>query len=162
MAVKEMLQVRVRVRDMKNLPLFFEPAAQIVGRVERAVIGDDLRLAYVVVETNEHEAGMVKAEDLILTPESVIIHDLNSIKSYQHGEELSIYQKKLGDSIYDAEGKEIGVVSDFLLSDNQQVREIEVSAGILSDILQGRSQIPVEQVNWKSYSSGLIEEQGGN
>ena len=147
---------------MQNLPLFFAPAARVVGRVERAVIGDDLRLAYVVVETDEHRPGLVMAQDLTLTPESVIIHDLNSIKSYQHGEELSIYQRKLGDSIFDAEGKELGVVSDFLLSDDQQVREIEVSAGILSDILQGRRQIPVDQVNWKSINGGLIEEQGGN
>ena len=147
---------------MQNLPLFFAPAARVVGRVERAVIGDDLRLAYVVVETDEHGPGLVMAQDLTITLESVIIHDLNSIKSYQHGEELSIYQRKLGDSIFDAEGKELGVVSDFLLSDDQQVREIEVSAGILSDILQGRRQIPVDQVNWKSINGGLIEEQGGN
>lgn len=152
----------VRVRDMKNLPLFLEPSAQVVGRVERAVIGDDLRLAYVIVETEERGTGMVNAKDLIVTPESVVIQDLNSIKSYQHGEELSIYQKKLGDRIYDGEGKEIGAVSDFFLSNDQRVREIEVSAGVLSDILQGRSQIPIEQVHWKSLTSGLIENQGSD
>lgn len=156
MPAKEM--GKVRVRNIKNLPLFFAPTASIVGRVERAVIGDDLRLAYVIVETDEWETGMVNAQDLQLTPESVIIHDLNSIKSYQHGEELSIYQRKMGDRIYDAEGREIGAVSDFFLSNDKRVREIEVSTGILSDVLQGRSQIPIEQVHWKSISSGLIEQ----
>jgi uncharacterized protein YrrD len=133
-----------------------------VGRVERAVIGDDLRLAYVIVETDEMETGMINAQDLELTAESVIIRDLNSIKSYQHGEELSIYERKLGDRIYDGEGREIGAVSDFFLSNDQRVREIEVSTGVLSDILQGRSQIPVEQIHWKSISSGLIEQQGSD
>ena len=152
----------MRVRNIKNLPLFYAPSSSIVGRVERAVIADDLRLAYVIVETDECDTGMVYAQDLEVTPESVIIHDLNSIKSYQHGEELSIYQRKLGDRIYDAEGREIGAVSDFLLSSDQKVREIEVSTGVLSDILQGRCQIPIEQVHWKSISSGLIEQQGSD
>jgi uncharacterized protein YrrD len=152
----------MRVRDIKNLPLFLEPAAQIVGRVERAVIGDNLRLAYVIVETEERGTGMVNAQDLVITPESVIIQDLNSIKSYQHGEELSIYQKKLGDRIYDEEGKEVGTVSDFFLSNDKRVREIEVSSGVLSDILQGRAQIPIEQVHWRSINSGLIEKQGSD
>ena len=105
----------MRVRNIKNLPLFFSPTASIVGRVERAVIGDDLRLAYVIVETDEMETGMINAQDLELTAESVIIRDLNSIKSYQHGKELSIYERKLGDRIYDGEGREIGAVSDFFI-----------------------------------------------
>lgn len=152
----------MRVRDMKNLPLFFEPTASIIGWVERGVIGDDLRLAYVIVRTKEGHSRMIFARDMVLTPESVVINDLNCIKSYQHGEELSVYQKKLGDRIYDAQGKELGVVSDFLLSTDQKVRGIEVSSGVLSDLLQGRSQVSIEKVNWKSISSGLIEEQGSD
>jgi uncharacterized protein YrrD len=152
----------VRVRDIKNLPLFFEPSAHIIGRVVRAVIGDDLRLAYVIVETEHLDRGMVNAEDLVVTPEAVIIQDLDSIKSYQHGEELSVYEKKIGDRIYDGQGKEIGTVSDFILSDDQKVSDIEVSTGVLSDILQGRSQIPIDQVHWKSFTSGLIEKQGSD
>lgn len=147
----------MRVRDMKNLPLFYQPTARVVGRVERGVIGDDLRLAYVIVRTTEGESRLIRSSDITLTPESVIIYDMNCMKSYLHGEELSVYQKKLGDRIYDSEGREMGVVSDFLLAGDQRVEGLEVSSGILSDLLRGRSEIPIDQVNWKSITSGLMD-----
>lgn len=152
----------VRIRDMKNLPLFYEPDAEVIGQVERGVIGDDLRLAYIVVKANQGEWLMINGKDLILTDESVIIHDKNSMKSYQHGEELSVYQKKLGDRIYDHDGREIGVVSDFIIHPDKKVHDIEVSSGVINDLLQGRTQVDIEQVNWKSITSGLIEGQGSD
>lgn len=139
------------------MPVFDRESARVIGRVEKAVVGDDFRLAYLVIERAEGDPGMVLRQDLDIGEESVTINSLNSIKSYVAGEELSIYQKKLGDAVFDWEGKELGIISDFVLSlDNMKVRGLEVSSGAIKDILQGREEVPLEEINWSSPESAVL------
>ncbi|MGR6835561.1 PRC-barrel domain-containing protein [Syntrophomonas erecta] len=150
---------KICVRDLRNLPVFYEKTAEIVGRVEKAVIGDDFKLAYLVVETSRNEPRMIMARDLQLNKNSVQISDLRSMKSYAHGEELSIYDHKIGDLIYSREGQELGIVSDFVVSNQKDVWGLEISSGVLQDLLEGRELIPLEQVSWKSLKSGVVDEE---
>ena len=102
-------------------------------------------------------------KDFLLRNEAVIIRDLESIKSYKHGEELSINKTKIGDVIFNSEGKELGVISDFVISlDNKQVYGVEVSAGGIKDLLEGRIEIPLYEVCWKSNLSAVITEERGD
>jgi uncharacterized protein YrrD len=94
----------------------------------------------------------------VLTPASVIVNNLDSIKSYAHGEELSIYDQKLGDKIFDSEGQELGILSDFIIAnDNKTVCGVEVSSGAIKDFLEGRMDFELDKVHWASIESAVVK-----
>jgi len=153
----------VKVRNLENLPVMLECSAEEMGRVSKAVIGDDFRLAYLVINSNQGEPGIIFRDDFILGKQAVMISHSDSIKSYAHGEESSIYEKKLGDTLFDAEGRELGVLSDFVINpDNKKVQGVELSAGALKDILEGRSEIPIKSVRWASVETAMINQEGSD
>jgi uncharacterized protein YrrD len=148
---------------MENMPLFDRERARVIGKVLRGVVGDDFVLFYLVVELNDGQTGMLERGDFELGRDAVIVDRPDMIKSYAHGEELSIYQLKVGDAVYDQDGRELGVLSDFIVSpDRKLVDAVEVSAGLIDDLIDGRRQIPLEQVTWKSITSMLVEDRGGD
>ncbi len=153
----------MKVRNIKNLPVLLEGSAELLGLVEKVVIGDDFRLAYLVINSHQSGPGIILRDDFMLGEDSVLIWDVRSIKSYAHGEESSIYEKKIGDTIFDWEGKEMGVLSDFIIScDDKNVSGVELSSGVIKDILDGRSEIPLQQIRWASIASVIIEQEGSD
>ncbi|HBQ25127.1 MAG TPA: hypothetical protein DD791_01915 [Syntrophomonas sp.] len=155
----------MKIRNLKNLPVFDRDSAQVIGRVEKAVVGDDFRLAYLVIEMTKGDGGpgMVVRQDIEIGEESVTINSPASIKSYAAGEELSVYQKKIGDTVFDREGKELGAISDFILSrDSMKVWGVEISSGAIKDILHGREGVPLEQINWRNRESAVLSDEGRN
>lgn len=154
---------KMRLRDLENKPLFDRRRARVIGRVLKGVVGDDFVLSYLVVELNDGKNGMIERSDFELGRDAVIIEHPDMIKSYAHGEELSIYQLKVGDAVFDQDGRELGILSDFVVSsDRKLVDAVEVSAGLIGDIVDGRRQIPLEQIAWKSITSLLVQDQGGD
>lgn len=152
----------MKLRNMKNLPVFSEGKAEIIGQVEKAVIGDDFSLSYIVVNTDNGPA-LIKADDLIIGEEAIIINSPDKIKSYAYGEELSVYDKKRSDTIFDEQGKEMGYVSDFILSrQNKKVWGIELCSGTIRDLLEGRQDIALDQVYFKSDFTGILKNGGSN
>ncbi len=152
----------MKLRNMKNLPVFSEGKAEIIGQVDKAVIDDDFSLAYIVINTDNGPA-LIKAGDLVIGEEAIIITNPDKIKSYAHGEELSIYDKKLSDTIFDEEGRELGYVSDFILSrPNKQVWGIELCSGSIRDLLEGRQEIALDKVYFKSDLTGMLRNGGSN
>lgn len=149
----------MKIKDICGLPVFYKKQAKTLGWVEKVVVGDDYEMAYIVMETEEKKEYMLRKGDFILTEDAVIVDDLDSIKSYVCGEELSIYERKMGDKVFNEEGKELGVVSDFIISpENGRVWGVEVSAGILPDILKGRFKMPIEGIRWSSKYSLIVKE----
>ena len=152
--------VSMRVRNLKNLPVFCNATAQVIGRVERGVIGDDFTLAYVIVELAEGEMKLISPRDIKLSDEALVIESVDGMKSYLYGEELSIYSKKIGDRIYDLQGQELGIVSDFVITGDLKAHAVEVSGGVLQDLLNGRNCIPVQEISWKSIYTGVADQEG--
>lgn len=153
----------MKLRELKNMPLFYPERAEIIGKVERGVLGDDFQLLYLVVEKSDGTQGMIERADFDLGQDAVIIYEPDRIKSYAHGEELSVYQKKVGDLVFSRDGQELGFLSDFVLArENGRIRAVEVSAGALTDLLEGRRELPLEQVCWSSRTSLLVDELGGD
>jgi len=151
----------VKVRNIQNLPLLLADTAEKVGRVEKAVIGDDYKVLYLVVISNADESCLIFHDDFTIGEDAVLIYDPASMKSYAHGEELSIYDKKLGDLVFDIKGKELGVVSDFIIKrDQKKVWGVEVSSGVIKDMLEGRSEIPLSQLNWASQVTAVVNQEG--
>ena len=69
--------------------------------------------------------------------------------------------KKIGD------GSMMGKARDrnserLYLSGKEKVSDIEVSTGVFQRYLAGAQPIPIDQVHWKSFTSGLIEKQGSD
>jgi uncharacterized protein YrrD len=153
----------LKVRNLENLPVMLQCSAEVLGRVQRAVIGDDFKLAYLVINSDQGEPGIIFCDDFILGRQAVMILHPDCIKSYAHGEESSIYEKKLGDILFDAEGRELGVLSDFVIDpDSKRVMGVELSAGALQDILEGRCEIPLELVRWASMETAMISQEGSD
>lgn len=94
----------MRLRNFKNLPIFKKGNAEIVGVVNKAAIGDDYKVAYLVVSLGDYSKQILDVANFTLADNAIIINDLSSIKSYMYGEELSIYDKKLGDLVFDTQG----------------------------------------------------------
>lgn len=147
----------MKLRDIKNLPVFYQHKAQVLGKVKKVVIGDDYKILYLVIDTGEEVQKMVFSSDFLLGEESVVLLDLAGMKSYAHGEELSIYQQKVGDSLFDNDGKELGVLSDFVINiEGKEVEAVEISAGAFKDLLEGRNEVPIAQVEWSSKYSAVL------
>ncbi|QGT98898.1 hypothetical protein SYNTR_0305 [Candidatus Syntrophocurvum alkaliphilum] len=152
----------MKLRNLKNLPVFYRDTAQVIGRVERAIIGDSFEIAYLIINSDDRTQKMIKKSDFHIGHNSIVINDLDCIKSYAHGEELTIYEQKIGDTLFDKEGKELGVLSDFVVvKDQKQISGVEVSSGIIQDLLEGRQELPLDQIHWASAKSGVINEEGG-
>jgi uncharacterized protein YrrD len=151
------------VRNIKNLPVLLKGSAEVIGLVEKVVIGDNYKLAYLVINSYQSGPGIILRDDFMLGEDSILIWDMKSIKSYAHGEESTIYEKKVGDTIFDWEGKELGVLSDFIIScEDKRVSGVELSSGVIKDILDGRSEIPLQQVRWASIASAMIKQEGSD
>lgn len=151
----------MKVRNLENLPVVLECSAREIARVQKAVINDDYQLAYLVVSSEKDGPGIIFHQDFWIGNYAVVISDPNCIKSYAHGEESSIYEKKIGDTLFDEEGREMGILSDFIInSESKQVWGVELSAGALQDILEGRSEIPIESVRWASRETAMLNQEG--
>lgn len=152
----------MKLRSIKNLPVFYTDQAQILGRVEKGVIDDDFKLLYLVVKTDADDPALIKSEDCLITSEAVRLLDSGGMKSYACGEELSIYDKKIGDRIFDGNGKEIGILSDFVLNpETKEVESVEISGGLIKDFLQGRTEVPLQEVHWVSSVNAVVAPEGG-
>lgn len=153
----------MKLRYIENLPVFYSETAQVIGRAVRAVVGDDFQIQYLIVEVPGKNLQMILADDFQLSPDSVIVRDMDCMKSYLNGEELSIYEQKLGDTLFDQQGRELGAVSDFIICpQSKQVTGMEVYSGIVHDILLGRMQVPLEQVQWKSNEGAVLNQEGSD
>lgn len=150
----------MKTRNIQHLPVFLDVRGEVVATVQKAVIGDEFELLYLVVETKEGQEGIIYRQDFVLSADSVLIYDLYSIKSYAHGEELSMVNKKVGDRIFNHQGRELGNVSDFVVNPNSKnVEAVEISSGTLVDLVHGRQQVPIEQVVWASDLSAVVKEE---
>ncbi len=148
----------MKLRNIISLPVFYAPTATVVGTVKEVVIDDDYRIGYLIINTTPSEVRMIPSPCFELGQEAVLINDMASIKPCPAGEEYTIYQKKLGDVIFDEQGREIGSISDFVISmPDRRVRGIEVYSGAVCDILYGRREIPLSEITWKSTASGVVE-----
>lgn len=151
----------LKLRNIVNLPVLLADTAEKLGWIEKTIIGDDYKVLYLVVISDAGQAGLIFYDDFEIGEDAVVINDLASIKSYAHGEELSIYDKKLGDLVFDKQGRELGVVSDFIINrDEKEIWGVEVSSGIVKDMLDGRSEIPLAQLSWASPVTAVYDQEG--
>lgn len=148
----------MKLRNIKGLPVFYEPDATVLGSVCEVVFDSDYRISHVIFTADDNTEQAIHSPSFVLSTNAVLINDMNCIKRPPVREQSTIYEKKLGDVIYDRVGREVGSISDFIISiDDHRVWGVEVYSGALNDILHGRSEVPLEQVEWKSAKSAIVE-----
>lgn len=153
----------MKLRDLKCLPVFYEPAAAVVASVKTAVINDSYEIEYLVVLDQDNQERIIPRDDFKLHPDAVSITDLSCMKPVPIREQSTIYDRKLGDLVFNELGKEIGIITDFVISlAEKRACSVEVGNGVLTDIWQGRKEIPLEQVKWKSITSAVVHQEGSD
>ncbi|MGI6453280.1 MAG: PRC-barrel domain-containing protein [Syntrophomonadaceae bacterium] len=151
----------MKLRNIKNLPVFDQSQAGIVAKVNKAVVSHNSKIAFLIVENDRGDLGLIERNDFSLTEEAVIIKSDMSIKPYYNGEELSMQDEKIGDTIYSLEGRELGTVSDLVVSlEKKEICAVEISDGAIKDILEGRDKIPINKVLWKNEMNALVKDEG--
>lgn len=153
----------MKMRHIYKLPLLDGNTAEKLGEVERAVIGDDFRVLYLVAQGNNGRTWRISCDDVGINEEAVFIYDRSCIKSFQDGEQWTVYEAKMGDRVFDEQGKELGTVSDFIIDcDNKEIWGVEVSGGIMRDLLDGRGEVPLSQLHWATLENTIYEQEGKN
>ena len=153
----------MKLRNLVNLPLLNANTAEKLGQIEKVVIGDDYRVLYLLVLSDNDRTCRVSSDDISIGADAVLIYDRASMKPCADGEELSVYKAKLGDLVFDNQGKELGTVSDFIIDrDNKEVWGVEISGGIMKDLLDGRSEISLAQLTWASPVNAVYDQEGSD
>jgi uncharacterized protein YrrD len=148
---------KMKLRNLKNLPVLYLKRAQVLGRVEKGVIDDNFNLLYLVVKTEDETPLLIFNEDFMLNEDSVKIFDPLSMKSYSCGEGLSMNELKMGDRIFSQTGRELGLLSDFIIDPHaKKVLGVEISGGIISDFITGRREVPLSEIYWASSLGAVI------
>jgi uncharacterized protein YrrD len=147
----------LKLRNILNLPVFYEEQALIVGRVKRVLVNRSFQIAFLVVRSYQAGMQIIPAHQLILGKDTVIIDSLEALIPYIDEEQKTIYEEKMGNVIFDQEGRELGMVSDFVVDPaTLSITALEVSAGIWRDIIDGRMILPLEQVSWSGKASAVF------
>ncbi len=153
--------IYMKLRNLVKLPLLDGHTAEKLGEIKRTVIGDDFRVLYLILQSNSGMTACVSCDEAIINRDAVLIYDRACIKSFQDGEQFSIYDAKLGDQVFDENGKELGTISDFLIDrENKEVWGVEVSGGIMQDLLDGRSEFALEKLSWANQDNVIYDQEG--
>jgi hypothetical protein len=83
----------LKLRNIENLPVLLAETAQEIGQVNKGVIGDDFKLAYLVINSDLTGPGLVLPDNFLLKQDAVIIPNVDCIKSYYMGKNHP-YMKK--------------------------------------------------------------------
>ncbi|MCX7745344.1 MAG: PRC-barrel domain-containing protein [Clostridia bacterium] len=74
----------------------------------------------------------------------VVVADCSLIKDFRKADELKDRRNLTGLKIYSKTGQDLGIVKDILFDyRNRRIEGIEVSDGLLQDIVQGRNILPL-------------------
>lgn len=150
----------MKLRNIRNFPVFYKDEAAILGRVKRVIVNDDYEIDCLIIDTTKQGQQIAPAKAITLGKNTVMLNNLEAMKPYSLEETLTVYEEKLGDVIFDQEGRELGMVSDLVVDrPSLKIIGIEVTAGLLRDLIDGRMVIPLEQVIWSGKTSAVLNRQ---
>jgi len=151
----------LKLRNLVKLPLLDGHTAEKLGEIKGAVIGDDFRVLALIMHSQNGFAGCIACDEAIINSDAVLIYDRQCIKPWQDGEQFTVYEAKLGDQVFDEQGRELGTISDFVIDcANQEVWGVEISGGVMQDLLDGRREIPMEKLSWASQENAICDQEG--
>lgn len=140
-----------RYSEVIGLPVVCATDGKRVGLIKDIVFcPKEKKMVAFLVERKGYEIlkKVVFIKDVLsLGKDALIINDLNDVKDLRKVQDSPEFKEKgdiLGLRIYTRSGEEIGVAKDVLLDfTHGKIDGIEVSDGLIQDILKGRNILPL-------------------
>lgn len=140
-----------RYSEVLGLPVICVDNGKKVGVVKNIIFCPKKKklLAFLLeCKSYEFNKKVVLAEDILsLGKDAVIIKDLNSLtglRKAKNADELSGKGEVIGLKVYSRTGEDFGVVKDVIFDyKNHTIEGVEISDGLLQDIVTGRNVLPL-------------------
>ncbi len=140
-----------RYSEVLGLPVICVDDGKKVGVVKNIIFcPKQKKLLAFLLECKSYELNkkVVLAEDILsLGKAAVIIKDLNSVRGFRKAkkaDELSDKGEVLGLRVYSKAGEDMGIVKDVLFDyKNRTIEGVEISDGLIQDIVKGRNVLPL-------------------
>ena len=154
-----MVIVVIKQSECVGLPIISISDGFIVGRVKDFLISDKDKSIYgVTLEGNLFTSTkIIFLEDVLkIGKDAMLVFSKDVVRSLNRGPNYSIKDKE----VYTREGINLGIVKDIRINElNGEIECVEVSDGIIADIINGRSVLPLIGKVVFSDSSIVVENQ---
>ncbi len=140
-----------RYSEVLGLPVICVNDGKRVGVVKNIIFRPKTKtlLAFLLeCKSYELKKKVVLAEDILsLGKDAVIIKDLNSLRGLRQAkntDELMDKGEVIGLRVYSKAGEDMGVVKDVIFDyKNRTIEGVEISDGLIQDIVKGRNVLPL-------------------
>lgn len=140
-----------RYSEVLGLPVICVDDGKKVGVVKNIIFcPKERKLLAFLLECKSYELKkkLVLAKDIVsLGKAAVIIKDLNSLRDLRKAKkhnELKDKGEVLGLRVYSKDGEDMGVVKDVIFDyKNRTIEGVEISDGLIQDIVKGRNVLPL-------------------
>jgi len=154
----------LKARSLLGMPTVVPARGEIVGRVCDLVI-EEFDLKGLLVEEENGKVGFIEQEGFSIGEDAVLLNEGAGLRPYQ-GRGKSSYKDKMGETIFDSDGREIGRVSDLVIDEETKgTIAVEISGGVIQDFLAGRrEEIPMNSIRVDGSDMVVVEseERSGN
>ncbi len=143
------------------MPVIDRHQGAILGRVMDIIINPRLQVEALLVNAKEGKSSLLM-DHLTIGQDAILVSDPRSLKRIENGEPPTMIKDKMGLLVVDKDGRELGVTSDLVVEpESKEVQGIEISAGIIKDFIDGRSEVPLEKVANIGQGAMVINNEGG-
>lgn len=126
------------------------------------LLDGEQRLSRILVKLESGDIRFLPVESFEVGKESVLIKGVDCLKNAGGGDDHGMYQSCLGHLVIEENGREIGVVSNIIVpAAGERIEGIEISGGLIKDLIDGRIQVPVDQIKTLEDQRLVITDQGG-
>lgn len=135
--------VVIKQSECLGLPIISASDGGIVGRVKDFLISDKDKSIYgVTLEGNLfNSARIILLEDVLrIGKDAMIVYSKDVVRNSNSSPHYSMRDKE----VYTRDGINLGIVKDIRINElNGEIECVEVSDGIIADIVNGRSVLPL-------------------
>lgn len=154
-----MVMVVIKQSECLGLPIISASDGGIVGRVKDFLVSDKDKSIYgVTLEGNLfNSARIILLEDVLrIGKDAMIVYSKDVVRNSNSSPHYSMRDKE----VYTRDGINLGIVKDIRINElNGEIECVEVSDGIIADIVNGRSVLPLIGRVLFSDSSIVVENQ---
>ncbi|MGE5417333.1 MAG: PRC-barrel domain-containing protein [Acidobacteriota bacterium] len=153
----------MKTRKLLENTVIDESYGAHVGKVIDVSLDGEQQVNGIVVKTRSGDKRFLPVNSFKIGKDSILISGMDCLKVMDGGDDHGIYQSRLGNLVLEESGREIGVLSDIVLRTGSNLIEgIEISGGIIKDLIDGRTEVPIDQVRSFEDQRLVITDQGGN
>lgn len=153
----------MKTRKLLKNAVIDESCGALVGKVVDLSLDGEQKIDGIVVLMGSGDKRFLPVNCFRIDKDVVLIDGADCLKTLGGGDDPGMYQSCLGNLVLEESGREIGVLSDLVLqTENKCIEGIEVSGGLIKDLIEGRTEVPLDQVRSFEDQRLVITDQGGN